>query len=157
MRGLISLEDRFWPKVEIRGPDDCWPWKASDTGEDGYGKITVDGKNTTAHRVAWMLKNGPIPEGTLVRHRCDSPPCCNPSHLELGTQADNVRDGEGRGRSAKGEKSGNSKLTEEIAREIRERGNEKRRGTYADLAREYGVDKSTVSRIARGKSWAWLD
>jgi hypothetical protein len=69
----------------------------------GYGLMTVNGVVRAAHRVAWERANGPIPQGMIVMHTCDNPPCCNPKHLKLGTQAENVRDRieKGRGRGAR--------------------------------------------------------
>ena len=72
----------------------------------GYGSFSVDGKSCPAHRVAFELTHGPIPEGQVVRHKCDVPGCCNPAHLELGTSADNNRDRDERGRGAKGGRGG---------------------------------------------------
>jgi len=80
---------RFWARIE-KG-NDCWPWK-SRTDKDGYGKVHWAGESNRAHRVAWEITNGPIPDGLLVCHSCDNPPCCNPSHLFLGTNAENMRD-----------------------------------------------------------------
>lgn len=97
-RTAERLGDRFWSKVDRSG--DCWTWTASRT-RHGYGRIGLGHDRVeTAHRVSWMLANGPIPEGVFVCHRCDNPPCVRPDHLFLGTALDNIRDmiAKGRGR-----------------------------------------------------------
>lgn len=81
--------DRFWPKVE-KG-DGCWEWQAHRNPE-GYGVIGIDRVPVGAHRVAWELTYGPIPEGIYVCHHCDNPPCVRPDHLFLGTNSDNIID-----------------------------------------------------------------
>src|SRR5947209_19331427 len=87
----IPLAERFWPKVQ-KGSD-CWEWKAGRKGgKFRYGIITIHSKDELAHRVAWKLTNGPIPDGLWVLHKCDNPPCVRPDHLFLGTQEDNNRD-----------------------------------------------------------------
>jgi hypothetical protein len=86
------LIQRFWEKIDKRGPDECWPWLGSRLKRCGHGRININGTVRLAHRVAYELQNGPIPPGLVVRHRCNFAPCCNPAHLELGTQADNMRD-----------------------------------------------------------------
>ena len=94
---------RFWPRVQKA--DGCWPWIAS-IGTDGYGKFWVRGRTTHAHRVAWELTHGQIPDDDprLVCHHCDNPPCCNPAHLFLGTHSENAQDmvRKGRDRHHKG-------------------------------------------------------
>jgi hypothetical protein len=92
------VTDRFWSKVDRSGgPDACWPWMAY-RNRDGYGSFRVDDHTESAHRVAWVEENGPVPEGMDVLHHCDNPPCCNPRHLFLGTAADNARDSVAKGR-----------------------------------------------------------
>lgn len=101
-----TLEQRLWEKVDRTG--DCWVWTAKTRSSFGYGMIRVGGtpgRLVSAHRVAWELTNGPIPDGLWVLHGCDNPPCCNPAHLHLGTRADNMREMSERGR-AKGNKAG---------------------------------------------------
>ncbi|MBN2192871.1 MAG: HNH endonuclease [Polyangiaceae bacterium] len=97
-----TLKARFWSRVDRRGPEECWPWLAR-VKQDGYGlvDVDVDGKRTTTvvNRVAWELTRGEIPEGLLVCHHCDNPRCCNPSHLFLGTNADNHWDMRRKGRA----------------------------------------------------------
>ncbi len=87
--------DRFWSKVKIEGSDDCWPWlaaTASRTPNYTVGKFFLNGKNRSVPRIAYELSKGPIPQGHIVRHRCDNPLCCNPSHLETGTHQENSDD-----------------------------------------------------------------
>jgi hypothetical protein len=84
------------------GPDACWPWRGA-LNSFGYGNVGEDGFTLTASRVAYELTYGFIPpgegyHGNVVRHTCDNPPCCNPRHLVLGTQADNNRDRDARRR-----------------------------------------------------------
>lgn len=94
-----SLECRFWSKVEVtENPDDCWNWKAKAKSGHGYGIFNLGDHQSNAHRVSWMLSNGPIPDGLFVCHKCDNPRCCNPNHLFLGTPKDNTDDMNRKGR-----------------------------------------------------------
>lgn len=86
---------RFWNKVEKT--DGCWLWTAS-KNRQGYGYFRFDGKMMKAHRMAWLLVHGEIPEGMLVCHTCDNPSCVNPEHLWLGTNQDNQNDMNAKGR-----------------------------------------------------------
>lgn len=97
-RTPIDPETRFWAKVDRT--DDCWTWTAATTGS-GYGRFghqNARGGWVAAHRFAYELANGPIPDGMFVCHKCDNPPCVNPSHLFLGTHQDNMRDMDAKGR-----------------------------------------------------------
>ena len=94
--------ERFWSKVDIRGPDECWLWQGA-RHPDGYGRVG----GQQAHRVALSLDLGrPIREGMCVLHSCDNRPCVNPMHLREGTNAENVQDRVRRNRSARGESHG---------------------------------------------------
>lgn len=88
-RATHNVAGRFWSKVE-RGPQ-CWIWQAA-CSPSGYGKFWVSGHEVRAHRFVWELMHGPIPEGLMVCHHCDTPPCVRPDHLFLGTGSDNMRD-----------------------------------------------------------------
>lgn len=147
-----ALSQRFWAKVQICSESECWNWTAG-TQSKGYGSFGIgNGKTSLAHRVAYELGNGAIPDGLLVRHICDNRLCCNPAHLELGTIADNNRDAVVRGRNAKGELNGNSKLTAKQVREIRRlRKVDKKKIT--ELARLYRMHPRSISNIVNNRYW----
>ncbi len=150
--------ERFWSKVDRSGPYDCWMWQGTialpNKCGQRYGSFGIsEGKsvNYRAHRFAWMLCNGRIPEGMVIMHSCDVPLCVNPAHLKLGTQADNVADRDIKGRTAKGENHGHSKLTETQARFIKH--STERPGV---LGKRYGVHPTAITAIRTGKNWAHL-
>lgn len=151
-RGTTS--QRFWPKVDKRGPDDCWLWTASG-GSHGYGNLRVAGVTRTSHALAWELSNGPIPGGLFVLHRCDVRRCCNPAHLFLGTNAQNMQDAASKGRmhgnGLTGERHPNSRLTAEQVRDIK--GAVAAGETQSAVARRIGVTVQQVNNIVRGKQW----
>lgn len=155
-----TLEQRFWEKVNICGCNECWEWKASrhpkGYGSFGYrliskGRMWVIG----AHRVAWELTNGPIPDGLHVLHRCDNPPCCNPAHLFLGTKVDNTMDmvSKGRQRGAVGERNHNSRLSENDVRLIRYL-HRSGRNTQRDIAICFAVTVSLIEKVVSRAVWA---
>lgn len=142
-------EQRFWDYA-TKGPD-CWGW----TGHTscGYGVITVPGGQMKAHRFSYELHNGPIPKGLHVLHRCDCPPCCNPAHLFLGTQADNVADMMAKDRYSidtghPGIKHAMAKLNDDAVRIIRAAP-----GPARIMAARFGVSESTIWMIRRGHIW----
>ena len=144
---------RFWSKVDKSGGEDaCWEWQGYTA--DGYGSIKIDGKMTRVHRLSWILHNGVIPDGLCICHHCDNRKCCNPTHLFMGTRADNNYDMErkGRGRNLKGEKHGMAKLTLKQVKEIRKL---HRKGylNQADLAKRYGVNRTTIWEIIHRNNW----
>jgi hypothetical protein len=143
--------ESFWARIEKR--DGCWNWPGA-RFVSGYGKVRWHGKSKLAHRVAWELARGPIPKGQQVCHRYDNPLCINPDHLFLGTMKDNMVDKIRKGRQARGEQCGGSKLTEQAVREMRSRA--ARGASLTTLAREYGVAPSHVSKVVSGARWGWL-
>lgn len=87
----ITIEERFWRKVDQSGgPDACWLWTAYKS-PPGYGQFNLAGKTTKAHRIAYELAVGPIPEGLDIDHLCNNKPCQNPAHMEPVTRAENAR------------------------------------------------------------------
>jgi hypothetical protein len=147
---------RFWGKVAVAEKDDCWLWTGA-VSKNGYGSFKLGRQATSAHRVAFHIGKGAWPEGRLlVRHKCDTPLCCNPHHLEAGTHVDNGRDMMERGRWAggpsRGEHNGNAKLNCKAVANIREQISQGR--TNIAIGKAFGVTHSMISRIRRGKSWS---
>jgi hypothetical protein len=145
--------ERLWQKADLG--DGCWEWSAATTG-GGYGIIYISGAMEYAHRVAWSLDNNNDPGDGLVLHECDNKRCVNPDHLYLGDRSDNLHDAYERGQkdpdSFRGENHVNSKLTEEDVRDILDRPDEPR----TELADEFGVAATTISRIMHGTRWGHM-
>lgn len=146
-----KLGFRFWNKIKKAGPDECWEWQRGKE-KNGYGHTWFHKRQMRAHRVAFELAYGDIPEGMLVCHSCDNPPCCNPRHLFLGTNRDNHADCVKKGRSRRGSKSNKAKLTESQVLEIRNAYTGKW-GHQTELSKLYGVSTWVISSIVRGESW----
>lgn len=146
---MATLKERLERKLKKQGS--CLVWTGS-TDRWGYGKIGSLGKTKGTHVVAYELAKGPIPKGKQVRHSCDNPPCCNPAHLLLGTNRDNVNDRTERGRGARGSTHADAKLTEKQVKELREKWST---GKYTQkaLGAEYGVKQSLVSQLVNRKVW----
>ena len=92
-----SVAERLQRRLKVMNSG-CQEWTGA-TARKGYGQIRVDHKTVQTHRLAWELANGPIPDGMLVCHTCDNPPCCNVAHLWLGTNDENMADMVGKGRT----------------------------------------------------------
>lgn len=133
-------------------PDDCIEWQGY-REKFGHGRVKIKGKRYFVHRLAWEEVHGPIPEGLLVRHKCDNPPCINVEHLELGTHQDNVNDmyERGRDRAIRGEEHYRATLTDEQVVEIRSLWPHTGRSQQS-IADEYGVSRALVSLIAHNKT-----
>jgi hypothetical protein len=163
---------RFWSKVDRNGPiprhrpelGQCWVWTRATSGS-GYGRVQLPRRYglgdpcrcAQAHRVAWQLEGNAPPGALWVLHRCDNPPCVNPGHLFLGTQADNVADMHAKGRASggsvprPGESNPNAKVTEEDVAAIRVA----RAGgvTCRQLGLTYGLSPGQICRIGTGTRW----
>lgn len=146
----------FWQRVHISSEDECWFWSGGRKAS-GYGTYYANRRSNAAHRVAYALEVAPVLPGFTVRHRCDTPPCVNPSHLVAGTQKQNVEDREERSRRAapRGVDNGHAKLTEALVREIVSA--VARGESQVAVARRLGVEKSTVGKIVRGESWKHVE
>lgn len=98
----VKLSDkdisRFWNKINVKGANDCWPWKNSTRGSLGYGQFRIGDRICDAHRIALELMSGPLKKGKYILHNCDNPKCCNPRHLSAGTQKGNMDDMTDKGR-----------------------------------------------------------
>lgn len=157
-----SFEERFWAKVDKSGA--CWLWTGAKAAH-GYGRVQLERTRTLrgAHRVAWELTYGTIPEGEgyhgwCVCHHCDNPSCVNPEHLFLGTQRDNVRDMVEKGRKVKsagrGERHWSARLTREQV--IAARGMHTLGITMDSIANAWGVGIWSLRDAVKGRSWRSL-
>jgi hypothetical protein len=150
---LVSLSTEIASGVSTP----CWEYNRCRT-KLGYGRIFDGERVVSAHRYSWIAHFGPIPDGLVVCHKCDNPPCCNPEHLFIGTRADNSRDMHRKGRSAGGQKHPplgeshhSSKLTRSLvvsAREWFDSGVSRR-----EISERLGVGRSAVDRIINRKIW----
>lgn len=166
---ILSVKwiSRFWLKVDKKSPNECWLWKNGT--KNGYGLTSLDGRQLYAHRIAKFLETGEWTE-LYTCHDCDTPLCCNPKHLFIGTSNDNNQDKIKKGRQPKGEthylrrcpekirrgeQSGYVKLTEIKVKEIR--------GLYVagwlqrDIAVKYGLSQQTVSDIILQRIWRHVE
>jgi hypothetical protein len=149
--------ESFWMKVEKRGPEECWGWKAQKRW-DGYGRFVHKRKPIWAHRFSYELHHGAIQKGMHVLHSCDNPACTNPKHLSLGSHQENMAECKARGRTTAGERSYHAKLTEEQARWIKAnyRKTGPRRGNGSAIAKRFGVTPGVVHAIGIGRTWKHL-
>jgi len=158
-------EERFWNQVDknserrsqVGKEKDCWEWCGA-LHSKGYGKFTWNDKMSYAHRIAYEISNGTIPDNIYVCHTCDNPCCCNPDHLFLGTPLDNFLDMLQKERNPdyickSGEYNIAAVLTEEQVLDIIEKHNTL---GYRKLAEQYGVAPSTIRNIIKGKNWTHL-
>lgn len=145
----VNDKERFWSKVDIKSEEECWTWKDG-LQKNGYGYLSVggrSGKNIPAHRIAKTLSIGEeIPDGLVVMHSCDNPPCCNPGHLECGTQTDNIKDMVNKGRSATSFSC--AKLDWDIVDTIRQSSL-----TGKELSEQLSIPAPTISKIRNHRTW----
>lgn len=141
-------EERFFEKIVVGGDDECWPWSGAKCAK-GYGMFRMETKRLIrSHRYMYMVKNGGIPNKMLVCHKCDNPSCCNPKHLFVGTDSDNMTDMVKKGRNLPGKWA--NKLTPQTVIEIR---NLAGVVTQKELAERYNVKQSTINSVIRRINW----
>jgi hypothetical protein len=144
-----TLEERFREKV---GPSDefgCWPWMAG-RNKEGYGRLKYDGKEVNAHRISYIIHQGPIPDGLYILHSCNRGHmgCVNPAHLRAGTHQENMIDRAMAGTTGQ-------KLSAQDVLEIKAL-LEQEHLTKAEIGDLYGVTKENINAIKTGASWAHL-
>lgn len=157
----LTIHQRVLNKlIRSDGDEDrCWLFSGAKNNM-GYGVIrdSVGRKNKLAHRVMWEYTTGSLNDRMRVLHKCDTPACCNPSHLFLGTAKDNTQDmmKKGRGTLKPGEQHPGSSLTENDVKGMRER---YATGTcsYSELSREYGVSQMTAWCAVNRKTWKHVE
>ena len=132
-----------------------WVWTGyapPNTSGMRYGRMKLPSGSgrawALAHRYSWELRNGPVPDGLIVRHLCGLSLCVNPEHLAIGTHQDNADDRERDGNTRRGEKHGRSILTREDVIYIKTSGEK-----GCDLAKKYGVCEATISAVRTGRNW----
>lgn len=121
----------------------CWNWQ-SGLAHNGYGRFKINYMSVKAHRFAYELYLGPIPDGLLVMHMCDNRQCVNPDHLTVGDQKENVRDCVVKGRRGKLQPADIPEIRKLIGAKV----------PISDIAAQYKVDRDTISAIGSGKAWS---
>jgi len=150
---ITPTKERFERKISMEPMTGCWLWIGGQQ-KKGYGCIWHNNKVISASRVSWMIHNGNIPDNLFVLHHCDTPECVNPLHLFLGDVTDNYLDmvKKGRERPLHGEQHPCSRLTTEDIINIKKDDRDSR-----EIAKQYGIGRTYVYGIKRGKTWKHLN
>ena len=156
--GSLTLDERFWSRVDRAGEDECWLWTGAKL-QNGYGVIAVGPRGETkqiyTHKLAYQLAKGTkVEEQGVIRHSCHTPLCCNPNHLSNGTHAQNVEDKVRAKRHIWGEMVPSHVLKEDDVLEVRKLISS---GVSArKIGRMFGVSHTAIRKIKSGETWAWL-
>lgn len=155
-----SILDRFWSYVDIKNDDECWMIKKTKSKYSRFwiptNPPTHKGQNISGHVFSWILANKKdVPKGMVIMHKCDTPFCVNPNHLELGTPKENINDMVRKGRNPKmKEHYKHIQLTREQVLQIRA---DLKVLTGREIARKYNILPSTVTRIKKGDGYRWVE
>jgi len=147
---IRDLPERICDKIDIGDPDECWEWTAA-LNNKGYPMINYEGKVQLATRLIYRTVNGPLESEECILHFCDEPACCNPRHLQKGSQLDNIEDCVSKGRNARGQKHNFAKLTEADVLAIRADPR-----NHNQTAKAYGISRETVRNIRQRRTWQHL-
>ena len=147
-----TLKESFFNKLIITEEDSCWGWRGSLHKKHKHGKLRHSGQDYLAYRLSWEFHRGVIPPNISVCHSCDNRACCNPKHLFLGTQKDNVKDMVHKNRQAKGEKIYGAVLTPFKVRFIRRLW---KTNTYnmVQIANLMEINYQTIVKVIQRKTW----
>ena len=148
-RKRVPETERFMSHV-AKAESGCWLWTAFKM-PSGYGNFRTSDGHRLAHRAAYRIFCGELVDGMDVMHSCDNPSCVNPEHLSLGSRTDNMRDAKSKGRNAKGEKHGRSKLSVDQVIAIRQMN-----GPQSAIAKQFDISQPTVSDIKTRRKWAHI-
>src|SRR5712671_2284212 len=154
----VPAKQRLLARINRLGPTDCWPWTGI-IGTWGYGVFWLRGHNINASRATYLLLVAAVPKNLVVCHTCDNPACCNPAHLWVGTQADNLRDCriKGRAKNVRGKDHPRTlaKLSPRLIEKAKKLHYEKGI-SQSEIGRRWGVHSSVISRAVRNKTWKYL-
>lgn len=144
-------EQRFWQRVTVGTPTECWEWTGAT--RNGYGVMNIDGKVIYTHRFSCELHHGPLAEGQCALHKCDNRLCCNPDHIFRGTKGENAKDMYAKGRGKGGGVSGRNRdvLRADQVREMRQLAATGIK--YPALAKQFGISIPAVCLIVTRKRW----
>lgn len=161
MKLTEKQRERFWSYVDKKSDDDCWEWK-SYKGSGGYGHFYLNNKQHPAHRISWFLENGPIPKADekgnriCACHKCDNTSCVNPNHLFLGTDLDNIKDRDRKGRripfKPAGKKNGNATISIETIKTAEKMLIDGAKNIH--VAKSLNISEALVSNIKNGNHWS---
>ena len=158
MKPRLTPKQRIRNAVIIHPETQCWEWQRA-TVNNGYGQLHYQGRTTTAHRVAYQLWVGEIPKGGVIMHQCDNPPCCNPAHLKLGTQRDNMQHAANMRRikmpNLRGEDHGNALLYDKDVIQYRKEYQAGR--SLKSIIEETGMAEASIKRMLWGKTYSHLE
>lgn len=145
---MKNTQDDFWSNVNKT--DGCWEWKRA-KNKRGYGVYSFENKKQLTHRLSYMFTHGELPSSILVCHKCDNPKCVNPDHLFAGTQTDNMNDMVIKG---SGRNNYNRKISIEDIKIIRAKYPHcPKDGTVKELAKKYGINESSMTKIINRKTY----